>query len=302
MAERLAPEHVPLRTDFRPERPRGRRRRRARRITGAVLAAAVLLVGTVFTLHFLSIHRSASEIRATGLIPAEMPADVLVVLARPGQEVAMAGTLAALDEAGVQVHVLSLTSGETQAPRIDEGEDRIGGIRADELATSGDVLGVESVTVGDHPDGGLLAADPAAVAASIEAAIEDVRPSVILTVADLTGEDGDSQAVASYAMNAAGAEDSGVGRVWTVTRGDREVSWNAAVADPIAGDDRPEPQVAIRIEDQAAEKGQALRAHGTQSPDLVQATYPYADRVPAWAYFRFWDREYFTLLWGEPLQ
>ena len=58
----------------------------------------------------------------------------------------------------------------------------------------------------------------------------------------------------------------------------------------------------MRIDDHTAVKGEVLLAHGTQSPDLVRATYPYADRVPAWAYFRFWDREYFALAWGQPLQ
>jgi len=301
MAERLAPEQVPLRIDSRPERPRGRSGRWLRRSIATLLSLALIAAAAVVTLHFLALQRSAQEVRATALVPPEMPVDVLVVLARPGQELAMAGTLAALDDAGAQVHVLSLTSGEAQPPELDPAEGRVAGIRADELAASGDLLGVEGITVAGYADGTLLAADPAEVTGSISDVIDQVRPSAVLTVSDLTGQDTDSQAVAAYTLAAVQKEGSTVARVWTVTRGDREVEWNALVAEPIAVD-KPEAQVAVRIDDQSVIKGRVLLAHGTQSPDLVAATYPYADRIPAWAYFRFWDREYFALAWGQPIE
>jgi LmbE family N-acetylglucosaminyl deacetylase len=301
MAERLAPEQTPLRVTSRPERARGRTRRAGRRLVALVLGLALLAVGSVATLHFLAIHRTAEEVRATALVPPEMAVDVLVVLARPGQELPMAGTLAALDDAGATVSVLSLTDGAAQPPRLEFAPASIGQVRADELAGAADLLGVDRVTSAGYPDGELLAAEPDDVRATIAAEISEVSPSVIITVGDTTGRDTDSQAVAAYALAAAQAQDSGVARVWTVTRGDREISWNALARAPI-GDRVPEPQVAVRIDDHTVVKGEALLAHGTQSPDLVRSTYPYADRVPAWAYFRFWDREYFTLAWGQPLQ
>lgn len=300
MAERLAPEHVQLRITSRPERPRGRAGRRARRILATLLALALLVAGAVVTLHFLAVPRSAQDVRATALIPEEMRARVLVLLARPGQEATMAGTLAALDDAGVEVHVLSLTRGEQQPPTIEPSE-RVGKIRSDELAAAGDVLGIEGITVAEFADGELLAADPTEVTATIAEAISAVEPSMILTVSDITGQDTDSQAVATYALDAAGAGGSGVGRVWTVTRADREISWNALLGEQVAAA-APEATVAVRIEEQGADKGRVLQAHGTQYPDLVARTYPYSDRIPAWAYFRFWDREYFALTWGQPLE
>ena len=300
MAERLAPEQTPPRVTSRPERARGRTRRWGRRLVALVLSVALVAAGTVATLHFLAIHRSAQEIRATALVPPEMAANVLVVLARPGQELPLAGTLAALDAAGATVSVLSLTDGATQPPELSFAEESIGQVRSDELASSADLLGVDRVTTAAFADGELLAADPDDVVAAITAEITASAPSVILTVGDTTGQDTDSQAVAAYVLTAAQSEGSGVGRVWTVTRGDREVSWNALARAPI-GDRVPEPQVSVRIDGDTGAKGAVLLAHGTQSPDLVQATYPYADRVPAWAYFRFWDREYFALAWGQPL-
>jgi LmbE family N-acetylglucosaminyl deacetylase len=226
---------------------------------------------------------------------------VLVVVARPGQELPMAGTLAALESAGVEVAMLSLTRGEAQPPALAFAGDRLAGIRADELAKAAEVLGIDEAGSADYPDGGLLAAEPAEVQARIAEAIADTEPSAILTVSDTTGEDTDAQVVAAYTLAAAQAEGSPVARVWTVTRGDREHDWRALAGDapaPLV----PEPQVSV-VMDAAGTgtKGAALLAHGTQGPDLVRATYPYADRVPAWAYFRFWDREYFALAWGQPL-
>ena len=301
MAERLAPEHVQLRITSRPERPRGRAGRWVRRTVATVLAVVLLAAGTLVTLHFLAVPRGVQDVRATGLIPEEMPATVLVVLARPGQEATMAGTLAALGDAGAAVHVLSLTRGEQQPPSIEPGGDRVAEIRSDELAAAGDVLGVEGLTVAEYGDGELLLADPEEVTGTIAAAIDEVAPSVVITVSDVSGQDADSKAVAAYTLAAAGADGSGVGRLWTVTRADREVSWNALVAEPIATQ-APSAAVAVRIEDHATDKSRVLAVHGTQSPDLVSSTYPYADRIPAWAYFRFWDREYFALTWGQPLQ
>jgi LmbE family N-acetylglucosaminyl deacetylase len=301
MAERLAPEQAPLEITSRPERPRGRARRFLRRTLALVVTLVVLAAGTVATLHFLAIQRSAKEIRATLLVPTDLAARVLVVVARPGQELPMAGTLAALDAAGAEVSLLSLTRGEAQPPAVSFAGDRLAGIRGDELAHSAEVLGVDEVTTADYADGQLLAADPDEVEGRIAKAIAQAKPSAIITVSDTSGEDGDSQATAAYVLSAAQAKGSGIARVWTVTRGDRELSWNAMLARPAAAQRPPEPQVAVRIDDETATKGQVLLAHGTQSPDLVRATYPYADRVPSWAYFRFWDREYFALAWGVPV-
>lgn len=303
MAERLAAVAAPPLVSSRPERPRGRVRRLLRRLVAALLVLLVAAAGALFTAHFLSVQRSAAQLRPTALIPPEMPARALVVIAHPGQEVLMAGTLAELDRAGAQVDLLSMTRGESQPPGLAQAAtpEQLAGVRADELAASADALGVDSVHAVELADGSLVAADPAAVAGPIGAAIDKDKPSIILTVSDPSGTDTDTTAVAAYVQAAAAEAGSGVARVWTVTRGDREASWTARLAG------RPEPpahleaQVAVRIQDVGPAKQHALLAHGSQSPDLVAATYPYADRLPAWVSFRFWDREYFALASGQPL-
>ena len=300
MAERLAPEQVPLRVTSRPERRRGRFRRWFARGIGLLVALVVLLAGALVTLQLLAVERGATPIRATALIPEGAQAKALVVLARPGQELTMAGTLADLHAAGAHVDVLSITAGEAQPPAVSFAAENLATVRTDELANAADLLGVDSASVAGFGDGSLLSVDPDKVTVAIGDAIAKSSPSVVLTVSDQTGEDGDSMAVAGYVLAAAEADGSGVARVWTVTRGDRELSWNAELGHPVASS-VPDAQVAVTIDDQTTTKGEALRAYGTRSPDLAQATYPLADTIPAWAYFRFWDREYFSLAWGTPL-
>ena len=160
MAERLAPEQVTVLATSRPERPRGRKRRWGRRVVALIVSTALIVAVSVATLHFLAIQRSAQEIRATALVPTDLAANVLVVLARPGQELPLAGTLAALDEAGATVSVLSLTDGQAQPPELSVAGDRLGQVRADELQSSAELLGVDRVTTADYADGSLLTADP----------------------------------------------------------------------------------------------------------------------------------------------
>lgn len=298
MAERLAPERTPLEISSQPEQRRGSRLRWTRRLLAlgsALVVAAALAVATAYV---LLVDRGARELRATSLVAPDQPVSALVVVARPGQEVLMAGTVRALTDAGARVSMLSLTRGEGQPPLLEA--DRLAGLRADEFADSAQHLGVDSATTAAFPDGGLVAADPAAVIRTISEAIAAASPSVILTVGDLTGSDTDSRATTSYVQSAALAVGSGVGRVWVVTRGEREADWTARLGETDAAQ-RPTPDAAVRIAPNALAKGESLAAHGTQSPRLAASTYPLADRLPAWAYFHFLDREYFHLQWGEPL-
>lgn len=302
MAERLAPERAPLRITSKPERPRRKRSRWGGRVVAALVALLVVTGLAVVLAHFLVVDRGARQVRASALIPEGLPANVLVVLARPGQEVPMAGTLRALDEAGARVSLLALTSGEAQPPDLQATTEGIGALRAQELAVAAEHLGVESAVAGNLPDGGLVTADPDVVRDRITSAIGAAAPSVILTVSDTTGTDTDAQTVAALVLEAARAPGSGVARVWAVTRGEREVDLLSRLADPVAEPGLlPDRTVSVPVPGHAVVRGEVLSAHGTRSPDLAAATYPYADRVPAWAYFRFLDHEYFHLAWGEPL-
>ena len=80
---------------------------------------------------------------------------VLAVCAHPDDETFGLGALiSALVEDGARVDLLCLTLGE--ASTLGASED-LGPRRSRELGCAARLLGIERVTLGDHPDGGLLA-------------------------------------------------------------------------------------------------------------------------------------------------
>jgi len=79
---------------------------------------------------------------------------VLAVVAHPDDEsFGLGAVLDAFVRAGTTVSVLCLTHGETAAIRGIEGD--LADLRAVELRVAAQVLGVQEVIQGDHPDGGL---------------------------------------------------------------------------------------------------------------------------------------------------
>lgn len=308
MAERLAPVLVAAPITSRPEQTRRRRWRWPRRLATAVVLLALTLAGTLVTAHFLSIERRAHEIRATSLVPLGLPARVLVVIARPGQELPMAATLARLQEAGTSVALLSLTAvpdtGSAPAPvDVSTSAPPDDAPVPPPLQRAAEALGVDSVAVAGYQPGELLGADPAWVTQRIRRAIQDSRPSAVVTVSDTTGVDRDSQAVAGYTLLAAGGPGTQVARVWTVTRGAWERDWQALAGSAVLDQRPPTPQVAVRIlGDIAGVKSQAMSAYADAgAAAAVDARYPAWDRLSSTLYLRFWDREYFALAWGQPV-
>lgn len=301
MAERLAQVTLDAPVTSRPEQSRSHRWRWPRRV--AVTAVSLVLVASavVTTLHFLSIERRAEELRATSLVPLGMPSRVLVVLGRPGQELTMAGTLAALQDAGSEVALLAMTS-ELGAPPKEAGTAPADVVPSEALRASAARLGLDEVAVAGYPTGELMRAEPALVTRRIARAVADWRPSAILTVTDGTGSDQDSQAVAGYTIVAAGTRGSGVTRVWTATRGQWERAWQA-LAGGVPRDHRlPTAQAAVRLTDPTAQaKADVLATYSAEQPQVTASAYPASDTVPASLYLRFWDREYFALAWGEPI-
>ncbi|MGV1003565.1 MAG: PIG-L family deacetylase [Candidatus Nanopelagicales bacterium] len=302
MAERVV--QVPLYETVasRPERPRGRTRRAGRRIWATLTTGGLVAAMGVVTAHYLMIDQSADQVRAASLIPTGAPARALVVLAHPGDEVAMAGTLQQLDAAGAQVSLLSLTKGEAQAPQLAQfSSKRLGKVRADELRRAGEELGVEQVTVAGFADGQLMTADPGAALDTLVKRVVKFRPSVLLVPSPELADDADGAGLLTLAINAAQDPFSTVARVWQVTRSPREVAGiNRVAGGVVTNQALPTADVAVSINSAAIAKAAVIEIHGTQNPDL-SADYPGVHEIPAAAYFRFFDREYFHLAWGDPL-
>jgi LmbE family N-acetylglucosaminyl deacetylase len=312
VAERLAPLTLDAPVTTRPKDPSPVRRWGPRVVVAGVVVLA-LLAGVIVTAHFVSIERRAHEVRATSLVPLGMPAKVLVVLARPSQELPMAGTLAALEEAGTQVSMLVMTAepGSTGNSPKTPDPDATGAGGADTptdasvsdlLARSNALLGVDSTTVAGFAPGDLLVADPGVVTARISEAMRADQPSAVVTVSDATGHDRDSQAVAGYTLVAAAQQGSGVGRVWTLSRGSWERDLQAFAGDSV-DQQVPVPQVSVPLTgDTAGVKSEVIGTWiDSGSADLARDAYPLVGAVPASWYFRFWDREYFALAWGTPV-
>lgn len=108
------------------------------------------------------------------------------ILAHPDDETfGVGGTLIRYTDAGIVCHSLSLTRGEagqsgrTGAPPILA--ERLGDIRAAELAESGRRMGLASTTALGYPDGALANAPAADVIRDIVRWLRSARPDVVIT-------------------------------------------------------------------------------------------------------------------------
>lgn len=108
---------------------------------------------------------------------------LLAVFAHPDDEsIASGGLLALAAEAGAEVAVLCLTRGEGGDPHASsEARQALAARREDELTEAATVLGVARVVVHGHQDGMLPWIDRAALDADIRAALDDLRPDVVVT-------------------------------------------------------------------------------------------------------------------------
>ncbi|OYW90819.1 MAG: hypothetical protein B7Z13_14015 [Caulobacterales bacterium 32-67-6] len=61
------------------------------------------------------------------------------------------------------------------------------------------------------------------------------------------------------------------------------------------GEGLPAPQIAVNIAEEALTKRALLDVHASQAK-IIADVQPYYDRLPAWLYYRLFDREYFVQL------
>jgi N-acetyl-1-D-myo-inositol-2-amino-2-deoxy-alpha-D-glucopyranoside deacetylase len=117
---------------------------------------------------------------------------LLVVVAHPDDETYGTGSLiAAAAKAGVEVTVCCATRGEAgEAHGVPPGAD-LGAVREAELRAAGAELGahrivlldyLDSDMVGEPAEGTLCAADPRELVEAVRAVVDDVRPSVVVTL------------------------------------------------------------------------------------------------------------------------
>lgn len=112
-------------------------------------------------------------------LPLDGVERVLCVVAHPDDmEYGASAAVAAWGEAGIEVSYLLLTHGEAG---MDEDPAVIGPLRASEQRAACDRVGVERLTMLDHPDG-MLVAD-LALRRDVAREIRRVRPQLVVTAA-----------------------------------------------------------------------------------------------------------------------
>lgn len=108
------------------------------------------------------------------------------ILAHPDDETfGVGGTLLRYTAAGVECHSLSLTRGEASTNQGDPSSpiprERLGDVRAAELAESGRRIGLRSTTCFTYPDGALAQQPAADVIREIVRWLRSTRPHVVIT-------------------------------------------------------------------------------------------------------------------------
>lgn len=116
---------------------------------------------------------------------------LMAILAHPDDEsLGVGGTLAKYSADGVDVSLVTATRGQAGRYRghardsaEHPGRDALARIREGELRGAAAALGVRDLSILDHADGALDAADPRRIIADIAGHLRRVRPQVVVTFA-----------------------------------------------------------------------------------------------------------------------
>lgn len=274
----------------------------ARRIAAVCAVLLAALVGlAVFVRHAVNDGRVP---RADTLLAPGAPAVVMAVWAHPDDEITSAGALARMARAGAKVTIVWLTHGEA-AHHTGYTAAQLYAMRPREAQASARALGADAVVL-DYGDGRLRRADGARAQADLLALILRLRPSTVVSFDERVGFYGHPDHVQAGRWTAevvrAHAADPGfpVRRLYQATlpspvvvlaRRYIKAFRDHYPSDPAQG--LPAPTVAVPIASEAAAKRAVLDAHLSQAK-VIDDVQPYGRKLPAWLYYRLFDREYFA--------
>lgn len=282
-----------------------------RRIVGFALAVfgvlvLVLAAGFIWANHRLNDDRVPVAASADALFAAGAPKAAMAVWAHPDDEITSAGTLARLAREGAQVTLVYFTHGEG-AHHTGYSSGQLYRMRPEEAKAAGRALGVTDVVVLDYGDGRLPKADAAKAKADLSDLIASRRPSTLISFDERVGFYGhpDHAQVGRWTAEVvrAGARDPRfpVRRLYQATLPapviDAALKLVAAFRahypkDPASG--LPPPTIAVPIAGEATAKRAVLDAHASQAK-VIDDVQPFGRKLPAWLYYRLFDREYFAL-------
>jgi N-acetyl-1-D-myo-inositol-2-amino-2-deoxy-alpha-D-glucopyranoside deacetylase len=228
---------------------------------------------------------------------------LLVVVAHPDDESFGCGSLLAHAAAvGYETSVLCATRGEAGESRIDTAD--LAAHREAELRDSARILGVRHVRLLDHRDSGmtgdpeprtLAAAKPEAVAAEVQAVLDELRPDVVVTL-DASDGHRDHAAIRDATLAAVESADDppAATYLWCLARSSM-TRWAAHMGRVGGGDaylalaelGTPDEQITTTIDVSAhvGTRWEAIRAHTSQAspyddlPDELAREFLATDRL-----------------------
>ncbi len=236
------------------------------------------------------------------LFASGAPRRIMAIWAHPDDEITSAGTLSALTQSGADLTLVYLTAGEA-ARDTGYSREELGKVRREEAKAAGALLGASHVEVLDFPDSGLATTDPVLAKAAIAGLIARFQPGVIVSFDEQVGFYGhpDHVQTGRWVREVVNEGAPSVTRLYQATLPKALVSLALKLVqafrdnyptDPARG--LPPATLAFPIARQAKTKRRLLDVHKSQAK-VIADVQPYYDRVPAWLYYRLFDREYFTL-------
>ncbi len=273
------------------------------------LAIALLLAGLAVVLFVFANSRvNDGEVPvADSLLVPGAPKTVLAVWAHPDDEITSAGTLARLaKEEGARLVLVYMTRGEA-AKGLGYTAEQLARLRPPEAQAAGKALSASRVVVLDYPDGGLTGVDATAAKAAIRKVVDEEKPSVVISFDERVGFYGHPDHAQTGRWVRAVVDDGAaqpgfpVKRLYQATLPTSMVKLALKLVDAFRtrypkdpANGLPAPDLAIRIPSQAASKRAVLDAHTTQVK-IIADVQPGYDKVPAWLYYRLFDREYYAV-------
>jgi len=278
------------------------------RVLRVGLAITLLLAGLAVVLFaFANSRVNDGEVPvADSLLVPGAPKTVLAVWAHPDDEITSAGTLARLaKEEGARVVLVYMSRGEA-AKGLGYTAGQLATLRPPEAQAAGKALGAGRVVVLDYPDGGLTGVDATAAKTAIRKLVDEEKPSVVISFDEKVGFYGHPDHAQTGRWVRAVVDDGAaqpgfpVKRLYQATLPISMVKLALKLVDAFRtrypkdpANGLPAPDLAIRIPSQAASKRAVLDAHTTQVK-IIADVQPGYDKVPAWLYYRLFDREYYA--------
>lgn len=269
------------------------------------LTIAALVVANLILTAFILARARLNDMRVPirrDLFASGAPRRIMAIWAHPDDEITSAGTLSSLTSAGADLTLVYLTAGEA-ARDTGYSREELASVRREEAKAAGALLGAAHVEVLDFPDSGLTTTDPAGAKAAIAGLIERFQPGVIVSFDQQVGFYGhpDHIQTGRWVREVVDEGAPSVTRLYQATLPKALISLALKLvqafrdnypADPARG--LPPATLAFPISRQAKTKRRLLDVHKSQAK-IIADVQPYYDRVPAWLYYRLFDREYFTL-------